>query len=120
VLYPLTLRVAVDATTGEVLSKHLYGTEENGTVAEFTVDPAGTLQLVIPLIDNGASIQPVNSAQFDDPPSIPADLAALDVGFQESKPGDGTALAGSPIAAGLLYVDSGGTQQFVMVAVPTE
>lgn len=119
-IYLLTLRLAVDVTTGEVLSKGLYGTAENGTVAEFTPDPAGSLQLIIPLIDNDVSIQPVNSAQFDDPTSIPADMAALDVAFQQSVPGDGTVLAASPIAAGLLLVDSGGTTTFVMVPVPTE
>lgn len=118
--FPLTLRVSIDIAERKVLSKGLFGVADNGTVAEFTVDPAGTLQLVIPLIDNGNSIQPVNSAQFDDPTSIPADLAALDVAFQESTPGDGSALAASPIAAGLLIVDSGGTSQFLMVAVPTE
>lgn len=119
-IYLLTLRLAVDVNTGEVLSKGLFGTADNGTVAEFTPDPAGSLQLIIPLIENGVSIQPVNSAQFDDPVSIPADMAALDVAFEQSVPGDGTVLAASPIAAGLLLVDSGGTATFVMVAVPTE
>lgn len=119
-IFLLTLRVSVDVNTGEVLSKGLFGTADNGTVAEFTPDPAGSLQLIIPLIDNGNSIQPVNSAQFDDPTSIPADMAALDVAFSQSVPGDGTVLAASPIAAGVLLVDSGGTTTFVMVAVPTE
>lgn len=119
-IYPLVLRTAVDVNTGEVLAKAFFGTADNGTVAEVTLDPAGTLQLIIPLIDNNVSIQPVNSAQFDDPASIPADLDALDVGFQQSFPGDATQLGNSPIAAGLLLVDSGGTSTFVMIAVPTE
>ncbi|MEQ1701702.1 MAG: clostripain-related cysteine peptidase, partial [Ilumatobacteraceae bacterium] len=95
VIYPLTLQLAIDVNTEEVLSKAFYGTADNGTIAEVTLDPAGSLQMIIPVIANNLSITPANSAQFDTPPSIPSDLAALEVGFQLSTPGDGTPLGNS-------------------------
>ena len=114
-----TLQVSFDANTLEVLGKGLFSTTDAGNVSELAVDPAGTLQTLIPLVAADGSISLVNSGQFDDPPSIPATLDTLDAGFDPTEPGDGSFLSTAPIAAGVSIANSAGDRFFQLVAVPT-
>jgi hypothetical protein len=104
------LVLALDAD-GAVAQRSLMLRQENGTLGQVDPDPAGTLQTIVQQLGADGSRVPVPSEMYTDPPSLPADLAALDIIVKPVAPGDGSTLAQN-LAIGIETTDAGGSTQF--------
>ena len=91
-----------------VVQRALLLQAENGTFAEVTPDPAGTIQTIVLQISPDGSAVPVPSEMYTTPPSLPATLDALSIVVLARAPGDGSPL-GNNLAVGVAIVDAGGT-----------
>jgi hypothetical protein len=115
---PLQLIAVLDAN-GEQRSVSVYAAQENGALGEFSPNPEGTFQTMIPLLSPQGSVDSfVFSEQFDTPASIPARMDALQMAFDPTEPGDGTRLSTTPLVAALTVTNSSGSSVTNLVPVP--
>jgi hypothetical protein len=91
-----------------VVQRALLLQAENGTFAEVTPNPAGTIQTIVLQISPDGSVEPIPSELYTDPPSLPATLDSLSIVVAARAPGDGSPLTAS-LAVGVAIVDAGGT-----------
>lgn len=101
------LLLTLDANLN-VVQRSLLLQAENGTLAEVTPDPAGTIQTIVLQISPDGSVEPIPSEMYTDPPSLPAALDALSIVVVPRSPGDGSPLTAS-LGVGVVIVDAGGT-----------
>lgn len=100
--------LTLDASSN-IVGRALYLQAENGTLAQVTPDPAGTIQTIVLQIGKDGSIVPVPSEMYTDPPSLPATLDTYTIVAKSRAPGDGSPL-GDSLGYGVVIVDSGGTE----------
>ncbi len=102
------LALTLDANAN-IVGRALYLQADNGTLAQVTPDPAGTIQTIVLQIGRDGSIVPVASEVYTDPPSLPASLDAYSIVVKPRAPGDGSPL-GNSLGFGVVIVDAGGTE----------
>ncbi|MDO8361652.1 MAG: hypothetical protein Q7V88_02035, partial [Actinomycetota bacterium] len=117
---PMTLRLIFDAERN-LLSAAFYLVQENGTMAEFTPAADGSFETLMPFVElDGTTVDSfIFSSDFDDPPSLPAQLDLLSASLVAAVPGDGSMLSQAPLMAGISYTDAGGTEVSLVVPIPT-
>ena len=100
--------LTLDANSN-IVGRALYLQAENGTLAQVTPDPAGTIQTIVLQIGRDGSVVPVPSEMYTTPPSLPATIDAYTIVVEARAPGDGSPL-GESLGYGVVIVDSGGTE----------
>jgi hypothetical protein len=112
----LLLSLAADGT---VTQFQALARGSNGEYGAFTMDPAGTLQSILPLFGNDGTTEFLPSGDLSTSfgSALPANLDLIDIYVQTVVPADGIFVPESPLGIGITVTDTAGNELTTIGAV---
>ena len=108
------------AADGTVVQFTAVAQSPNGAYGALTMDPAGTIQTLLPLYEPGGAFEYVSTADYSTEfgASIPSDLSQIQIYVQTVLPSDNIFGADTPLGVGITATDVGGNTITQTALVP--